>query len=312
VAKGLGISAVAIAAFVVFMAAGAGRAAEPSVAVKAPVTKQASPSATPPATKEGAPGAAKETPVKPSVVADATAKADKTSRDAKPPEGAQKSKDSKDANATGPKPTEGEAKDAQRTVSAAAVPGQRRTKAKRKRDGSLADAEPELPPGQGPPPPSPLTVNDLHQEANRERGPAGDFNAPPRVKLEQLLSELGRARQSLHDDTVKLEALAGNEPSRGGESTSGDAPPATAPGAPGQPAQKNPLDVLAKALRGIKPEQAGPIVARLDKGLAATVLLKMPPADAGKIMGALKPEVAAELATQIAMRAPSPQPGGKR
>lgn len=287
VVKGLGISVVAIAAFVAFMAAGPGRAAEPSAVVKAPPAKQASPSAA----KEGAPGVAKETAVRPSA---ATA--------------GQDSKGSKDAKDAGPKAGEGEA-NAQRTASAPAVPGQRRAKSKRKHDGS-ADDEPELPPGQGPPPPSPLTVNDLHQEANRERGPGGDFNAPPRVKLEQLLSELGRARQSLHDDTVKLEALAGNEPSRGGESASADAP--AAPGAPAQPPQKNPLDVLAKALRGIKPEQAGPIVARLDKGLAATVLLKMPPVDAGKIMGALKPEVAAELATQIAMRAPSPHAGGKR
>jgi len=41
-------------------------------------------------------------------------------------------------------------------------------------------------------------------------------------------------------------------------------------------------------------------------------LLRMPPVDAGKIMGALKPETAAELATQIALRAPPPQAGGKR
>ena len=70
--------------------------------------------------------------------------------------------------------------------------------------------------------------------------------------------------------------------------------------------------MLAKALRGIKPEQAAPIVARVDKTLAATVLLRMPPVDAGKIMGALKPETAAELATQIALRAPPTGPGGKR
>src|SRR6185295_16959462 len=78
-----------------------------------------------------------------------------------------------------------------------------------------------------------------------------------------------------------------------------------AAGAPGaKPAGKNPLDMLAKALRGIKPEQAGPIVTRLDRRLAATVLLRMPPIDAGKIMGAMKPDAAAELATQIALRVP--------
>ena len=283
--KWLGISALVVAAFVLFMAAGSGRAAETGPAPKAAPAKQV----TPVATKDSAPAATKDDGAKPAAMAGSPAKPEKSEK-------------------TDAKGASGDAKETSKAAPAEAS-GARRPKAKRKRDGSPADEEPELPPGQGPPPPSPLTVNDLHQESNRERGPGGDFNAPPRVKLEALLSEVSKARQSLHDDTLKLEALAGNEP-RAAEPAA-DAAPA-APGAPGQPPQKNPLDVLAKALRGIKPEQAGPIVARLDKGLAATVLLKMPPADAGKIMGALKPEVAAELATQIAMRAPSGQPGGKR
>lgn len=287
--KGLGISALAVAAFVVFMATGSGRAAEPAPAAK-PV--EAKPAETKAAATKAAPAAAKDSGGKQTATTDAAGKTDKADKPAK---------DAKDAKAT-----TGDAKEA-KTVSAEA-PGQRRAKGKRK--GAASDDEPELPPGQGPPPPSPLSVTDLRQETNRQRGPGGDFNAPPRVKLEQLLSEVSKARQSLHDDTVKLEALSGNGPSPGAEAPADAAPPVA--GAPTQPAQKNPLDVLAKALRGIKPEQAGPIVARLDKGLAATVLLKMPPADAGKIMGALKPEVAAELATQIAMRAPSSQPGGKR
>ena len=80
----------------------------------------------------------------------------------------------------------------------------------------------------------------------------------------------------------------------------------------GKPA-KHPLDILAKALRAIKPEQAAPIVSRLDKRLAATVLQRMPPVDAGKIMGAMKPDTAAELATQIAMRVPGAEKGeGKK
>lgn len=283
------ISSLAVAGPLAFLLlAGRGRAAEPSAEPKAVATKSASPS--PP--KDSAP-VSKEAPARPAAP-DAAAKTEKTDKDTK--------------TAKDMKPSDGEAKDAQKTVAAGAT-GQRRNKSKRKRDGSSGSDEPEVPPGQGPPPPSPLTVNDLRQEANRERGPGGDFNAPPRVRLEQLLSEVSKARQSLHDDTVKLEALAGNDPAHGAESATAD--PATPP-APGTPPQKNPLDVLAKALRGIKPEQAGPIVARLDKGLAATVLLKMPPADAGKIMGAIKPEVAAELATQIAMRAPSAQSGGKR
>jgi flagellar motility protein MotE (MotC chaperone) len=64
--------------------------------------------------------------------------------------------------------------------------------------------------------------------------------------------------------------------------------------------QKNPLDLVAKELRGIKATEAGPIVVRLDRRLAANVLKRMPPADAGKILGAIKPEIAAEIATEIA------------
>jgi len=301
VLKWLGITALAAAAFVLFMAAGSGRAAESGSPAKAAPAKPAPPSPaestrTTPTTKDGG--------AKPAAAAETTSKEPKDAKAA--PKDSKDPKEPKDAKAVA-----SDTKEASKGAPAESS-AQRRSKAKRKRDGSAAEEESELPPGQGPPPPSPLSVNDLHQEANRERGPGGDFNAPPRVKLEQLLSEVSKARQGLHEDTLKLEALAGNDASHAAEPAAADPAVAPAPGAPGQPPQKNPLDVLAKALRGIKPEQAGPIVARLDKGLAATVLLKMPPADAGKIMGALKPEVAAELATQIAMRAPSSQPGGKR
>jgi flagellar motility protein MotE (MotC chaperone) len=168
-----------------------------------------------------------------------------------------------------------------------------------------APEEPKLPPGQGPAAPSPLSLDGLKQDLKRESGGGGfNPNASSRSKVEQLLAELIKTREALHQDTAKLEAMAMGE--------NGEASGPATPGAPGQPVAKNPLDVLAKALRGIKPEQAAPIVARVDKALAATVLLRMPPVDAGKIMGALKPETAAELATQIALRAPPTRAGGKR
>jgi flagellar motility protein MotE (MotC chaperone) len=174
-----------------------------------------------------------------------------------------------------------------------------------------SDDEPKLPPGQGPAAPSPLNLDGLKADLKRETSGGFNANASSRTKVEQLLAELIKTREALHQDTAKLENLA-----MGGEGAGADASAATAaPGAPaaaGQPPAKNPLDVLAKALRGIKPEQAAPIVARVDKTLAATVLLRMPPVDAGKIMGALKPETAAELATQIALRAPPTPAGGKR
>ena len=87
------------------------------------------------------------------------------------------------------------------------------------------------------------------------------------------------------------------------------APPASSAasgGDSGDPPKKTPtsLDNLAKAIRGMKPEQAAPIISRVDRKLAADVLLRMPGADAGKVMGVCKPEVAAELAAEIASRTP--------
>jgi hypothetical protein len=156
-------------------------------------------------------------------------------------------------------------------------------------------------PGEGPPPPSPLTMDALKQDMKRGKDSGGlNPDAPARTKVEQVLAEMVKTREALRDDASRLESLTGeNGSDPGGGASAG----AAAEAVPGQPPQKNPLDVLAKALRGIKPEAAAPIVARIDRNLAATVLLKMPPVDAGKIMGALKPDVAAELATQIALRA---------
>lgn len=169
-------------------------------------------------------------------------------------------------------------------------------------------APPPAKPGEGPPPPSPLTMDALKQDIKRGKDSGGlNPDAPARTKVEQVLAEMVKTRAALRDDASRLESLTGDNGSDpGGGASTGAAP---AEGVPGQPPQKNPLDVLAKALRGIKPEAAAPIVARIDRNLAATVLLKMPPVDAGKIMGALKPDVAAELATQIALRA-KPVRGG--
>lgn len=156
--------------------------------------------------------------------------------------------------------------------------------------------------GASPASPPPLTIAGLREEIHREGGTVAlDPMAPSRMKLEQMLQEVTKARASLHDETAKLEAMLTQDGGDG--ATAGSGGGAAAPG--GKPA-KNPLDVLAKALRGIKPEQAAPIVTRLERRLAATVLQRMPPVDAGKIMGAMKPDTAAELATQIAMR---PLPG---
>jgi hypothetical protein len=187
----------------------------------------------------------------------------------------------------------------------AAKPPAKRAASRRARAAPLAP--PPAKPGEGPPPPSPLTMDALKQDMKRGKDSGGlNPDAPARTKVEQVLAEMVKTRAALRDDASRLESLTGEN---GSEASGGAVPGAPAEGVPGQPPQKNPLDVLAKALRGIKPEAAAPIVARIDRNLAATVLLKMPPVDAGKIMGALKPDVAAELATQIALRA-KPVRGG--
>ena len=85
---------------------------------------------------------------------------------------------------------------------------------------------------------------------------------------------------------------------------------ATRPAAP--PAPANQVEIVSKALKGMKPEQAAAIIGHLNRGLAADVLQKMRPADAGVILGFLKPELGAALATEIANREPpKAKPGDK-
>jgi flagellar motility protein MotE (MotC chaperone) len=213
-------------------------------------------------------------------------------REGKAPEG--KAKDDKpdgkgkgEGKADGEKAGEGE-------------PAAEKTARPRKKKSTASNA-PATIPGEGPSPasPPPLTMGGLRDELRRESAVGKiDPGASPRTKVEQMLSEIVKTREAVHAETLRLEGMMAQEP---GEGTAAGGP--AAGGAGGKPA-KNPLDILAKALRGIKPEQAAPIVSRLDKRLAATVLQRMPPVDAGKIMGAMKPDTAAELATQIAMRVP--------
>jgi len=139
--------------------------------------------------------------------------------------------------------------------------------------------------------PPPLKVSALKNEIRRhaeggERGPKTE-----RESLAMMAAELNEAREALRQDTARMEALMAS------------ADPAASQGEGGKKAPA-PLDLVAKALRGMKPEQAGPIVAHMDRKLAADVLRRMPPADAGKVMGVLKPELAAELAAEIALRGP--------
>jgi hypothetical protein len=153
-----------------------------------------------------------------------------------------------------------------------------------------------------------------------------------RERLEALSQELNRTRNALREETTRLEGLmdktrtarvanAGTTPP-GGENPAGNSAAAIAAGAPGmstgdpmapnayyRPTPPPPnfavqVEVVSKAMKSMKPEQAAGILAHLERGLAAEVLQRMRPADAGAILGFLKPEVGAVLAAEIVSRPP--------
>ncbi|HEY0715220.1 MAG TPA: hypothetical protein VGF45_21245, partial [Polyangia bacterium] len=155
-----------------------------------------------------------------------------------------------------------------------------------------------------------------------------------RERLEALSQELNRTRSALREETTRLEGLmektrtarvanAGTTPAQpGSEHQAGASAAAIAAGAPGmgtgdpmapnayyRPTPPPPnfavqVEVVSKAMKSMKPEQAAGILAHLERGLAAEVLQRMRPADAGAILGFLKPEVGAVLAAEIVSRPP--------
>lgn len=151
-----------------------------------------------------------------------------------------------------------------------------------------------------------LTLAALRSQLSKAQGAPAEAGAPASDTSGGTLAEIERAREALRQETARLEALlkaTGNcngsvgMPIGDGMATAPVIPPAALREAPAEQ-----IDSVSKALKGMKPEQAAPVVARLDRGLAAEILLRMKPADAGAILGLLKPELAAELATQIATR----------
>jgi hypothetical protein len=120
------------------------------------------------------------------------------------------------------------------------------------------------------------------------------------------LADLEKAREALRQETARLEALLKAGGGCGGSGFSmpiGEGLAATPVSAAAlREAPTEQIDTVSKAMKGMKPEQAAAVVARLDRGLAAEIMRRMKAADAGAILGLLKPELAAELATQIATR----------
>jgi hypothetical protein len=121
------------------------------------------------------------------------------------------------------------------------------------------------------------------------------------------LADIEKAREALRQETARLEALLKATGGCGGGVGIGmpigdglSAAPLSAVALREAPAEQ--IDAVSKAMKGMKPEQAAAVVARLDRSLAAEIIRRMKSTDAGAILGLLKPELAAELATQIATR----------
>jgi flagellar motility protein MotE (MotC chaperone) len=169
--------------------------------------------------------------------------------------------------------------------------------------------------------PPTMSLSSLQQELNKDsRKPIEKVSHPgsgsERERLEQLSAEIEKAREALRQETARLEAMLKAAGNCGGSmgmlmgdplSSSATVSPASLREAPNEQ-----IDAVSKTLKGMKPEQAAAVIARLDRGLAAEVLRRMRPADAGSVMGLIKPELAADLATEIALRKPTPSAKDKK
>jgi flagellar motility protein MotE (MotC chaperone) len=178
--------------------------------------------------------------------------------------------------------------------------GQAASKGTKGGQGSAANAEPP------PPTTPPIKMAGLREEMSRPPRKEDHLVGArsERERLEQLASEINKAREGLRQDTARLEALLAARDLAAPSGTVASAAAAAGEGSDAPKKTPTSLDNLAKAIRGMKPEQAAPIISRVDRKLAADVLLRMPGGDAGKVLGVCKPEVAAELAAEIASRTP--------
>ena len=146
-------------------------------------------------------------------------------------------------------------------------------------------------------------ATELKNHANEQKLARSSMQKE-RARLEELKGELDASRTALKEETARLEATIA-----AARSTPGSSPTPTSiapvPVKPATKQQRPQLQALAKTIKGMKPEQAALMVARLDRQLASDILREMKPAEAGAILDKLKPELAADLiATMAAQLAP--------
>ena len=156
-------------------------------------------------------------------------------------------------------------------------------------------ATPIRPPAPEPmPTPPALSASALRDElraSSRKRQEELAALDRARAQLEKLTADIATARSALREETARLDerakkASAEKVAARGG------------PGGLGQGDKQ--VVALAKTLKGMKPDQAAALVARLDRPLAIDLLRRMRPGDAAVVLEKVKPELAAELFSMMA------------
>ena len=150
-------------------------------------------------------------------------------------------------------------------------------------------------------PPS-VTTGAFLQEvrsAGKEQRASRQRNEEERARLEKLAKEIAEARAALRAETERLEALT----RKGAERPRPATRPAPADGATPTGPARSPYDGLAKTVKGMRPERAAEVVARLDRPLAVELLRQIRPADVAAILEKLKPEAAADLLARMALAA---------
>jgi flagellar motility protein MotE (MotC chaperone) len=178
------------------------------------------------------------------------------------------------------------------------------------------------------------SLNDELRRAAEENKTQGDRLATERVKIEQeranlegdrteleeLLTKIEASRQELKSETKHLEAtLKKNETllkeltrarkvnaeqlraiaENNCNGTPGDNNTASAAGNTDS-AGGSRIKSLSKAIRNMKPKQAAQLLKSLDRDIAVVLLRRMPARQAGAVLSAMKPSVAAMLATDLA------------
>jgi len=129
------------------------------------------------------------------------------------------------------------------------------------------------------------------REASRRRQADLESLRSERERLEKLRQDIGEARAALKEETARLEQKI--------QSAARLPPGKVEQKGPVEPG-KGPIDGAAKALRGMKPDQAVQLLGKLERPLAVELLRRMRPAEAAALLDRMKPEAAAELVVALA------------